>query len=243
MFQYLPNLETPAVYVDANRFFPSNLKSLLLNSWSAEYALRITPVINDANYIQSSLHWTFPQSYYSALFSARAFLFTYGYNLSNENKIARQIGVFVGSGVYPPAFSFYANGKHKSIRFCRVKSPELKEVLNDTRLHDYKINHSLTYSNESIPATTFFNFLARISVSSQCRELEVLDLDLDEIRAFHGHLVNIVNQLNTLHEYYIARVIGWGSYRTLIKNAPSYLQGDILEERLSRVSDAYPITA
>ena len=39
------------------------LEKLLLNSWSAEYALRITPVVNDEQYLQSSLHWTFPQAY------------------------------------------------------------------------------------------------------------------------------------------------------------------------------------
>lgn len=34
------------------------LEKLLLNSWSAEYALRITPVVNDEQYLQSSLHST-----------------------------------------------------------------------------------------------------------------------------------------------------------------------------------------
>lgn len=86
------------------------LEKLLLNSWSAEYALRITPVVNDEQYLQSSLHWTFPQAYYSVLFSARAFLAIQGVNVSNEELIRKRIGNMVVRGYYPASIGYYALG-------------------------------------------------------------------------------------------------------------------------------------
>ncbi|AQG82480.1 hypothetical protein AWR27_13090 [Spirosoma montaniterrae] len=96
------------------------LEKLLLNSWSAEYALRITPVVNDEQYLQSSLHWTFPQAYYSALFSARAFLAVQGVNVSNEEIIRKRIGNMVVRGYYPASIGYYALGPINSYRIQRL---------------------------------------------------------------------------------------------------------------------------
>ncbi len=96
------------------------IEKLLLNSWSAEYALRITPVVNDEQYLQSSLHWTFPQAYYSALFSARAFLAIQGVNVSNEELIRKRIGNMVVRGYYPASIGYYALGPINSYRIQRL---------------------------------------------------------------------------------------------------------------------------
>jgi hypothetical protein len=101
------------------------LEKLLLNSWSAEYALRITPVLNDQSfgaeqYLQSSLHWTFPQAYYSVLFSARAFLAAQGINVSNEELIRKRIGNMVVRGYYPASVGYYALGPLNSYRIQRL---------------------------------------------------------------------------------------------------------------------------
>lgn len=96
------------------------LEKLLLNSWSAEYALRITPVVNDEQYLQSSLHWTFPQAYYSVLFSARAFLAVQGVNVSNEELIRKRIGNMVVRGHYPASVGYYALGPINSYRIQRL---------------------------------------------------------------------------------------------------------------------------
>jgi hypothetical protein len=103
----------------------SALEKLLLNSWSAEYALRITPVINDRGaeseqYLQSSLHWTFPQAYYSVLFSARAFLAVQGINVSNEELIRKRIGNMVVRGHYPASVGYYALGPINNYRIQRL---------------------------------------------------------------------------------------------------------------------------
>ncbi len=96
------------------------IEKLLLNSWSAEYALRITPVVNDEQYLQSSLHWTFPQAYYSALFSARAFLAIQGINVSNEELIRKRIGNMVVRGYYPSSIGYYALGPINNYRIQRL---------------------------------------------------------------------------------------------------------------------------
>jgi hypothetical protein len=96
------------------------LEKLLLNSWSAEYALRITPVVNDEQYLQSSLHWTFPQAYYSVLFSARAFLSIQGINVSNEELIRKRIGNLVVRGYYPASIGYYALGPLNNYNIRRL---------------------------------------------------------------------------------------------------------------------------
>lgn len=96
------------------------LEKLMLNSWSAEYALRITPVVNDNQYLQSSLHWTFPQAYYSALFSVRAFLLVMGEPVSNEELIRRKVGNMVVRGYYPASIGYYASGPLNGYRIQRL---------------------------------------------------------------------------------------------------------------------------
>lgn len=107
------------------------LEKLLLNSWSAEYALRITPIVNDQSvgaeqYLQSSLHWTFPQAYYSVLFSARAFLAIQSVNVSNEELIRKRIGNAVVRGYYPASVGYYALGPFNSYRIQRLPMAKFK---------------------------------------------------------------------------------------------------------------------
>lgn len=52
------------------------ISSFLLNAWSAEYALRIAPVMQDDVYLTQASGWVFPQVYYSCFFSSRAFAYT-----------------------------------------------------------------------------------------------------------------------------------------------------------------------
>lgn len=110
------------------------LEKLLLNSWSAEYALRITPVVNDEQYLQSSLHWTFPQAYYSALFSARAFLAVQGVSVSNEELIRKRIGNMVVRGYYPASIGYYALGPINSYRIQRLPMAKRFSVAAKTDL-------------------------------------------------------------------------------------------------------------
>ncbi|WP_394367381.1 hypothetical protein [Rudanella paleaurantiibacter] len=111
-----------------------SLEKLLLNSWSAEYALRITPVVSAGSagaeeYLQSSLHWTFPQAYYSILFSARAFLAVQGIQVSNEELIRKRIGNMVVRGYYPASVGYYALGPLNNYSIRRLPMAKFKPDL------------------------------------------------------------------------------------------------------------------
>ncbi|UHG89452.1 hypothetical protein [Spirosoma oryzicola] len=126
IFQQFHGMVTDASY--------KALEKLLLNSWSAEYALRITPVVNDEQYLQSSLHWTFPQAYYSALFSARAFLAVQGINVSNEELIRKRVGNMVVRGYYPASIGYYALGPINGYRIQRLPMAKRFTVASKTDL-------------------------------------------------------------------------------------------------------------
>ncbi len=50
-----------------------NLQKLLGNSWSTEYAFQIANKVNNNDYYKFSIHWSFPQAYYSVYLAMTAF--------------------------------------------------------------------------------------------------------------------------------------------------------------------------
>lgn len=108
---------------------------LLLNAWSAEYALRITPAVNGEQYLRSALSWTFPQAYYAVLFSTRAFLASQGVHISNENYVSRRISALVKKGFYPSSLSFYAKGAGDTYKLENIaKNEGLVQYIEAARL-------------------------------------------------------------------------------------------------------------
>lgn len=85
-------------------------KKWLLNAWNAEYTLRTTAANPDKNFLKYALHSTFPQAYYSVLYSAKAFLAIQGINVNAEAIIRQIINGYVVKGWYPKSVSFYAEG-------------------------------------------------------------------------------------------------------------------------------------
>lgn len=78
---------------------------LLLNAWSAEYALRIKPVSTDRDYLNESLNWTLPQAYYAVLFSSRAVLLTDGIRMARPSEIEKLMKQWAKAGKYGPAYT------------------------------------------------------------------------------------------------------------------------------------------
>ncbi|WP_052731135.1 hypothetical protein [Spirosoma radiotolerans] len=210
------------------------IKALLLNCWSAEYALRITPVVNDEQYLQSSLHWTFPQAYYSVLFSSRAFLAAMGNNISNENNIGRAVGNLIATEYYPHSLSFYAYGQNR-ITVTRTSNHGLVRIMRITRQRELKKNMCSPH-NGPIGRTTFFNLMSRLRISSTDRDIEkMVNLDEFNVREFHADLMDIVAHINSVHECYVAQVLGIDMYRELMDKLPSYLRESFVSERLNTV--------
>ncbi len=84
------------------------IKRLLINAWSAEYALRLTPIgADDEEYKASKATWVIPQTYYSTLFMVRAFLtarmvMANGQEpTANEEAIMYEVDNLIDAGIYP----------------------------------------------------------------------------------------------------------------------------------------------
>lgn len=106
-----------------------DVKRLLLNSWSTEYALRATAELGDESYIRNALHWTFPQAYYAVFASLQAFLHTRGIKSNNEALVMREAGRLVVKNAYPQAMSFYASGHYDDFRINRLPLAHYKPGL------------------------------------------------------------------------------------------------------------------
>ena len=78
---------------------------LLLNAWSAEFALRIKPICTDRAYLNASLSWVIPEAYFATLFSARAVMTIDGIRLANPETIEKLLNQWAGSGLYGPGFT------------------------------------------------------------------------------------------------------------------------------------------
>lgn len=128
-----------------NQFFNSikvknaNLKTeqirkLLWNSWSTEYAYKIGEKINSNEYYKFSLHWNFPQAYYSVYLSMTAFHETQGIASENHENSIKLFGTSVKDGHYPKAISFNSQGLFKEFNFNGLENfksfPEKNSSLN-----------------------------------------------------------------------------------------------------------------
>ncbi|CCH57571.1 hypothetical protein BN8_p06757 (plasmid) [Fibrisoma limi BUZ 3] len=78
---------------------------LLLNAWSAEYALRLTLTMRDIDFLKSSVEWIFPQAYYAAFFSARAVLVCDGLQIANQKGVNLKMNQRAATGFYGPSVS------------------------------------------------------------------------------------------------------------------------------------------
>src|SRR5690554_2752151 len=97
-----------------NKFDEKKCESLLLNSWSTEYAFNIQSSVDNNQYYKFALHWLFPQAYYSIYLTMTAFHETQGLANEQHEKSIKIFGNSIKDGHYPNAISFYANGTYKN---------------------------------------------------------------------------------------------------------------------------------
>lgn len=265
----------PQRMLPAQCFHPSSpllktLSKLLLNAWSAEYALRITPIVDETTYRQDALHWTFPQAYYGALFSSRAFLTVNGYTQSDETVVYGRISDMVVRGYYPASLSFYTIGAQGQYRHCNIidtpKSDSkslITELLTSTR--DRRM-HQLRSIIQNNPKTALRNAAGeviqkfgpeqykalsknagRTTFFNLLRRLRISNDNRDvealtgNIRDLHNSLVNILNAVNLAHERQIYHALGRETYESIIQALPSYLQENFVDERLKLITNGCPV--
>jgi len=95
----------------------SRIHELLHNAWSTEYLLRHHLARQPEDYLRVSLHWAFPQAYYSIYLSIFAFYLAKNIHCKSHEATMRQFAGMVKNKVYPEALSFYADGEMKNFEY------------------------------------------------------------------------------------------------------------------------------
>jgi len=112
----------------------ASVRRHLLNSWNTEYTLRTTAQA-DHEYLRHTLHWTFPQAYYSVQESLLAMLRTQGVSTRRPERILAEGSKRVVRGAYPYAVSFYVSGSPHRPRLRRLphgqENPRLSLPANE----------------------------------------------------------------------------------------------------------------
>ena len=120
---------------DVNLTTEASVQKHLLNSWNTEYTLRTSAKTADHAYLRHTLHWTFPQAYYSVQESLLATLRLHGITTRQPKRVAAEGGKLVAAGAYPQVVSFYATGNPHRPRMRRLPlgrlNPGLQAVNND----------------------------------------------------------------------------------------------------------------
>lgn len=139
------------------------VSKLLLNAWTAEYALRIKPVATDRDYLNNALNWVFPQAYFAVLFSARAVLAADDIRISNPEVIESLINRWCEGGKYGTGFTTKNNLFTEVMQFRvkgniptrRLSGPEAAaaHVRLTERVHAVSIIHETYIMNRIGPET------------------------------------------------------------------------------------------
>lgn len=92
-------------------------KKLLWNAWSTEHALRLALKLDNPEYYRFSLHWSFPQAYYSIYLAMTALQHSQGADSDNHEKSIKVFGNSVKCGHYPAAISFSSQGLYERFTY------------------------------------------------------------------------------------------------------------------------------
>ncbi len=108
----------------------ASVQKHLLNSWNTEYTLRSSAQATSEDYLRHTLHWTFPQAYYSVQESLLAMLRLHGITVRQPERVIAEGGKLVARGAYPLAVSFYATGNPSQPRMRRLPYGRLNPGLH-----------------------------------------------------------------------------------------------------------------
>lgn len=97
------------------------IRKLLWNSWSTEYAFSISSLVDNIDYYKYALHWIFPQAYYSIYLCMSAFHETQGISSENHEKSIKVFGNSVKCNHYPKSISFFCKGQHNDFKYVGLE--------------------------------------------------------------------------------------------------------------------------
>ena len=113
----------------ATRCDSAEVAKWLINGWSTEQLLATNARHLVADALRHSLHWAFPQAYYSVFAATLAYFKAIGYTETGHARVIRKFGAEAGADRYPSAIAFTATGP-KPFTFSRLSRTHLKQTLD-----------------------------------------------------------------------------------------------------------------
>lgn len=107
-----------------------DLRKVLYNAWSTEYALRLTANQDNGDFLGFAMHWAIPQAYYSAYMTMHAFLLTIGAMSTSHQGAIKKFAEGVKTGKYPESISFYCEGDFSAPSINGLDKRGTKESLS-----------------------------------------------------------------------------------------------------------------
>lgn len=104
----------------------SDAAKWLSNGWSTEQLLRLNAKELDDEHLSASVHWAFPQAYYSVYTVALGFFRSLGLEDNSHRDVRNRVGEYCQHGSYPQSISVYADGGLQEIRFENIEEPDTK---------------------------------------------------------------------------------------------------------------------
>ncbi|MBI9070137.1 MAG: hypothetical protein JEY94_00975 [Melioribacteraceae bacterium] len=105
------------------------VKKWIVNGWNTEYLLRINFKTLKGDALRNSLHWSFPQAYYSVYTICLAFFKVAGFTESSHTSVISKVGKLMYEGKYPNVISFLSDGGMKKISFTNINRVELPSTI------------------------------------------------------------------------------------------------------------------
>ncbi|WP_337041056.1 hypothetical protein [Emticicia sp. 17c] len=102
------------------------IKAMMINAWNTEFSLRNVARTPDRQFLAHSLHWAFPQAYFSVYYSVRAVLGTQGFYSSDEDLVTKRMASWVERGFYPASLGYYSSGNYNDFKIHRLAKSTIR---------------------------------------------------------------------------------------------------------------------
>lgn len=231
------------------------VKRWLMNGWNTEMLLRTNRNVLKDGALRHSLHWAFPQAYYSAFSLTLAYFKTVGIPEESHAAAIRRFGAEAHSRRYPDILRVLADGcPAEVIGLAPSKFPStlvfdatdrtmvetrIAQFLCSTRdidLDDRKDSVKLLTKSgkrkksfnaddwlqvsRKLGQTSLLSLLYRKRIKANYRDIDTfLHPELD-VESLFNDLINVVGNLNLVHEALIARALGVSFLNNLVKDLP-----------------------
>jgi uncharacterized protein (UPF0332 family) len=117
------------------------IKAMLLNAWNTEFSLRGVAKTQDNQFINHSLHWTFPQAYFSIFYSIRALMGTQGIYTADEGVLYKRMANWIERGFYPASLGYYSSGNYNDFRIHRLPKTDIQPSVDFLKDDEDVVSH------------------------------------------------------------------------------------------------------